>query len=229
MKLEKIGPLDALVRHGQSPSTCVVLFHGYGADAADLAPLANFLDRDNSLSWVFPNGPREVSVGMGMMGRAWFQIDMESWQKAMLTGEPRDLTNWEPEGLSAAVNKASSLLQTLTSSFDRVIVGGFSQGAMLSTEISLTTSIEPKALVLLSSGPIHYSIWQSQIVDRKKAPVFQSHGKHDEVLSYGGAQKVYDLFKRSGWPVEFTSFNGGHEIPPQVLNSLQKFLKTHGH
>lgn len=225
MKSERIGDLESLIKRGLSEKKCVVLFHGFGADAGDLAPLANFLDPTGEYSWIFPNGFMQVPVGPGFFGKAWFQIDVAALEKAMTTGVPRDLRDWEPKNLDRALAKALSLLEVVQDQYSEVIVGGFSQGAMLATEVTLNSAFSPSALVLLSTSPLHMGLWSEKIKYKSPIPFFQSHGRDDQVLSFKGAQQVYDLLRAAGWPGELNSFKGGHEIPPQVLNSLRQFLR----
>jgi phospholipase/carboxylesterase len=66
----------------------VMLLHGYGASMDDLFPLFEYLAKD--WNWFFPNAPLEVPIGPMMSGRAWFPIDMEALNAAMMSGQHRD-------------------------------------------------------------------------------------------------------------------------------------------
>ena len=55
-------------------------------------------------------------------------------------------------------------------------------------------------------------------------PVFQSHGKQDELLPHEGAERLRDTLIHAGLPVEWHSFRGGHEIPRSVLQRLGPFI-----
>jgi len=59
---------------------------------------------------------------------------------------------------------------------------------------------------------------------RKPVPVFQSHGRQDEILPYVGAEGLRDTLTHAGLSVEWYSFRGGHEIPRTVLQRLGPFI-----
>jgi phospholipase/carboxylesterase len=54
--------------------------------------------------------------------------------------------------------------------------------------------------------------------------VLQSHGDQDGILSYAAAGRLRDALIAAGLDVEWHSFRGGHEIPPDVLRAVGRFL-----
>lgn len=204
----------------------IVLFHGYGADAQDLAPLAHYLNGSSDVTWIFPEGPLQVPIGPGFYGRAWFAIDVEALQRAMLTGQPRNLALRRPSGLDHAKAKTKSFLNEVQSRFTNVILGGFSQGAMLATELTFSAEKKPKALVILSGALLDKKNWQELAKTCRDVPFFQSHGQRDPILSFSGAQDLNEVLNEAGMVGEFHQFQGGHEIPPSILQKLAQFLKN---
>ena len=144
-ELQKIGPLDCISIESGS-DTCVVFLHGYGADAYDLAPLANELKLKKAVDFYFPNGPLEIDLG-GMTGRAWFHIDTQALQKAVERGVPRDYATNRPSGVDKAEKLVHGFLGVLCSRYKNIILGGFSQGAMLATDMTMKQLINPQALI----------------------------------------------------------------------------------
>lgn len=222
---QRIGPLEAVVSPGQPGGPCIVLFHGYGADANDLAPLAPMLDLPREVTWVFPEGHLEVPIAPGFYGRAWFSIDIDAYENAMRTGKHRELSEKRPPGLDQAKSKASQLLGALKSRHSQLIWGGFSQGAMLSMDLALSLAYPPKALVLMSGALLDRARWTEAVSKVPPTPYFQSHGERDQILAYSGGEELNQLLEKAGWPGEFHSFSGGHEIPLNVLKSLSSFLR----
>src|SRR5687767_2709810 len=138
----RFGALDAIEFAAAAGAPTVVCFHGYGADAADLAPLASELDLPAPVRWVFPDG----LLGMeGGFGRAWFPID-----ESRFSGAPIDLSREAPAGMAEAAKAAAGLLDALGTPIEDVVLGGFSQGAMLALELALGAGRSPRGLFLLS-------------------------------------------------------------------------------
>ncbi|MCB0356168.1 MAG: serine esterase [Bdellovibrionales bacterium] len=225
---QDIAGIDCIVSEAAKPTNCVVLFHGYGADATDLAPLESFLDPgSNDTTWIFPQGPMEIIIGPGMTGRAWFEIDMQALEQAMVRGEYRDLTTAEPPGLEAVAEMAVEMLASLQQTFKNVIIGGFSQGAMLATEITLRAPVKPKALIVLSGALLQKVQWLEWAkVGLTDVPLFQSHGDNDALLDPKQAVQLFQLLKQAGMRGKMYQFKGGHEIPPAILAQLRSFLTT---
>jgi phospholipase/carboxylesterase len=107
-----------------------------------------------------------------------------------------------------------------------LVLGGFSQGAMLATDLVLHSDIPVAGLALLSGTLIAKQEWLTRLPTRQSLPVFQSHGINDPILAFAMAQQLRDHIQTAGLPVSWVEFQGGHEIPIQVLHGLSTFLQT---
>ncbi|MCG9876120.1 MAG: esterase [Leptospiraceae bacterium] len=225
-ELEQIGPLKVLRVKGDPQSPTIVLFHGYGASAYDLYPLHQYIFPERKLNWIFPDGHLEIPLGPGYIGKAWFPIDMEALQRAMASGTFRDFAEITPPGLDIARNKAQEMIEQLGIPFQELILGGFSQGAMLTTDLSLRSEIRPKGLIVLSGTLLNKDIWKELASKKSMLTFFQSHGKQDMVLGFKPAKELNKLFHDAGMVGEFVEFYGGHEIPMEVIEGVNRYLKT---
>jgi phospholipase/carboxylesterase len=224
MMTEKIGKLNChMVTHGQKEN-CVVLFHGYGADSTDLISLAEMFSTGKKVDYIFPNGPMGVAVGYGMSGRAWFQIDAARLEQAMRVGAVVDMSESIPKGAAAAYEMASEMLAILRTRYKKIIIGGFSQGAMLATDICLRDTNKPNGLILMSGTLVMKNEWSKMLSSAKSVPFFQSHGKNDAILGYVFAEKLNSFLTDGGMSGDFVAFSGGHEIPPKVIASIAQFI-----
>jgi phospholipase/carboxylesterase len=221
---KQIGSIKTLTIEGAANGPCVVLFHGYGADASDLIPLSDMMKLSKDVTWVFPEAPMEVIIAPGFYGKAWFQIDNRRLEAAMANGEPIDMSNTTPPGLEAARKSATTLYDELIKKHSRVVIGGFSQGAMLATEIAMTHEKKPAALVLMSGTVICKERWLKLAPSCAGVKFIQSHGKNDVLLGYEYAENLFSLLTDAGLSGEFMSFGGGHEIPPKVIEKISQFL-----
>jgi phospholipase/carboxylesterase len=223
-KQKNIGGLKCLCIEENPKGPCIVLFHGYGADASDLMPLSEMMKIPNA-NWIFPDAPMEVSIAPGFHGRAWFNIDQSRLEKAMVQGEPMDMSQTTPSGFEGAAKLAKSFFAELSQTYKNIFVGGFSQGAMLATELALSsTTVKPKGLIILSGTWICGKRWIDMAQKNNSIPFFQSHGKNDALLGYSYAENLNEALNAAGMFGEFMSFSGGHEIPPQIIKGVERFI-----
>ena len=217
--------LDYLeIKNGEDLPT-IVLLHGYGANMRDLAPLATLLPELKKYNWIFPDGPLKVLIGPNMYGKAWFPIDMEEMNRAMMSGGFENLfSDHYPQGLAESSKLLENFIKDQISG--DLILGGFSQGSMMACDLSFNTPLQAKALILLSSTLVARERLESSLEKHKTSlPIFQSHGQGDPVLPIHMAKKLKDIFERNNLEVDYHEFPGGHEIPPRILQSLIHFLK----
>lgn len=205
----------------------VILLHGFGAPGNDLVPLADVMELPAGTRWLFPEGPLSLSMGFGD-SRAWWMIDMARIQADRAAGRVRDLSNEIPKGLTLARERMLVFLKEVEQKFGaeprKTVLGGFSQGAMLSCDAVLHRDRPYAGLVQLSGNLLAQPVWSPLMSKRKGLPVFQSHGTQDEILPYVGGERLRDALSKSGLAVEWHSFRGGHEIPELVLRRLSTFL-----
>jgi phospholipase/carboxylesterase len=202
----------------------VVLFHGYGADANDLAPLADYFSSGNQANWFFPQGTLTVPIGPMMSGRAWFHIDIDALDRALREGATRVLSDKRPGGIDRAADMAAESIAVLRKTSNNIYLGGFSQGAMLATEVFVSGRHNCDKLAILSGTLIDRDNWERQIAAAPRVPIFWSHGQNDPILSFAEAEELRDLFLRYEYPVEAVPFRGGHEIPERVLERMDRWL-----
>jgi phospholipase/carboxylesterase len=205
----------------------VLLLHGFGAPGNDLMPLADALNVPVGTRFVFPEGPLSLSFGP-RDARAWWLIDMARIAADQAAGRVRDLSQDIPKGLAPAREAMLVFLKEVERKLGadprKTILGGFSQGAMLSCDAMLHSDRPYAGLVQLSGSVLAQPLWGPLMPKRKGLPVFQSHGTQDEILPYVGAERLRDVLIYAGLSVEWQSFRGGHEIPRSVLQRLGPFI-----
>ena len=232
MLVEQIGGLRTRITGGTDGKggghgPLVLLLHGFGAPGDDLLSLADELDVPTGTRFVIPEGPLTLSFGPSH-ARAWWLIDLARMQADRMAGRLRDLSQDIPRGLAQARETMRVFLKEVERYLDadprKTILGGFSQGAMLSCDVMLRT-IQPYAgLIQLSGTLLASQEWAPLLHKRKGLPVFQSHGMQDEILPHQGAERLRDTLTHAGLSVEWHSFRGGHEIPRAVLKRLGPFI-----
>ena len=224
LRTRVIGGTDG---KGGGRGPLVLLLHGFGAPGDDLVSLADALDVPTGTRFVFPEGPLSLSFGP-RDARAWWLIDMTRMQADQMAGRVRDLSQDIPKGLAPARETMLAFLKVVEQQFSadprKTILGGFSQGAMLSCDVMLRSTQPYAGLIQLSGTLLATQEWTPLLQKRKGLPVFQSHGMQDEILPYVGAERLRDTLSHGGLAVEWHRFRGGHEIPRAVLQQLGPFI-----
>jgi phospholipase/carboxylesterase len=229
LKTRVLGGRDA---RGEGDGPVVLFLHGFGAPGDDLVPLGAELARGvpalATARFVFPEAPLALPAGFGA-GRAWWMIDMERLQRASFSGSYEAMTRDVPAGLAEARARVLALLDDVERHLGvksgRVVLGGFSQGAMLSLDAALHDRRPLAGLALLSGSLIAEGEWTPRLADRSGLPVFMSHGAFDPILPIALAQRLRERLEAAGLATEFVDFRGAHEIPRPVLAGLGRFLE----
>jgi phospholipase/carboxylesterase len=232
MKVEQLGGLKVRLTggtdgRGGGNGPVVVLLHGWGAPGDDLVPLGQEIDAPRGTRYVFPEAPLSMQMGFGD-SRGWWMLDLEQRQRELAAGRARDLSRKVPEGLAEARAKVVALLDNLERRLaaKQIVLGGFSQGAMLACDVALRTGRPLTGLVMLSGTLLAADEWTPLMPKRKGLRVFQSHGSMDQLLPSFMAEQLRDLLVQAGLSVEWVGFRGGHEIPSVVLDRLGAFLRA---
>jgi phospholipase/carboxylesterase len=198
------------------------MFHGYGANGADLAPLEREIETGKKLAWEFPDAPLELDFG----GLAWFHIDVEAINRAQMTGKAVDFSGSDPDDVKSARERGFELVESLGLKWGDVVLGGFSQGSMLATDLALRAPEAPRGLMILSGNLINEKAWRELAPRRKGLKFFQSHGLADPILGHKGAVRLNEVLTAGGLEGKLLTFEGGHAIPPEVLDGMSRYLDS---
>lgn len=222
--MRQLGKIHCQEINNDDNAPWIILFHGFGADCHDLFSLGEMISTKKTYNWLFPNGILEVPIGPAWMGRAWWTVDMLEIQRASERGEHRDFSNETPKGMTKAFDMAMEMIKQLKIPWNKIVFGGFSQGAMLATELYLRAPETPAGLVIMSGTLLHQEEWKKLVPAREGQKFFQCHGEMDPVLGFKQAQKLETLLTQNGMKGSLLKFRGGHEIPPQVLVKVGEYL-----
>ena len=212
----------------------VVICHGFGAPGDDLVPLGAEFGRAvpqlaQSARFVFPQAPLSLdSLGWGD-ARAWWMIDMAKLQLAQQTGQLRDLRSERPVGLKEARDQLVQLLIELQAEtglpWSKFVLGGFSQGAMLTVETLRHLPEKLGGAILFSGTLINEAEWRVPSLQLKGLPIVQSHGRSDVILPYSLSVELKALLEEQGAIVQFVEFSGGHAIPMPAMQAALPLLQ----
>lgn len=210
----QVAPLSAITRGGAGPPN-LVLLHGYGSNAEDWLQFVDTIKLPPNGRFVFPQGPWR---GLGG-ARGWWWLNIEGH---VPKGEQfPDFSVATPAGIQVASRLVRELLEDMPAP---IVLGGFSQGAMLSGEVAFQTDQPLAGLVLIGGTTVNEAAWVERFAGRRKLPIFMAHGRQDGVLPFTIADRFRTKLQAAGMDVTWVPFEGEHQIPAAVVSDLNAFL-----
>jgi phospholipase/carboxylesterase len=199
--------LTALTRPARGePEGLLVLFHGRGADEHDLFPLLDSLDPERRLLGVTPRGPLSFPPG----GAHWYAL--------YRLGYP------DPETFLATYAQLSEWLDGLGFPPERTVLGGFSQGAMMTYALGLGAGRpRPAALIALSGFVPEVPGWELDLTP-PLPPVAIGHGVFDNVIGVEWGRRARALLEGAGAEVLYREYPLPHAVDPGFLHELASWL-----
>jgi phospholipase/carboxylesterase len=204
----------------KTPKLTIILLHGLGADGKDFESIVPELKLPENLPirFVFPHAPMQpVTINNGYIMRAWydivsFHID-EHADEAGIQRSEQELTKLinreEERGMSA----------------DKIILAGFSQGAV----IALTTGLRyPKKLagILALSGYLPYAedVIAHSNPENKNIPIFIGHGTEDDVVPFFLGTLSAETLRKHQFNVSFHSYPIPHTVSMEEIRDIREWL-----
>ena len=190
----------------------LVLLHGRGADEHDLFALLDLLDPDRRLLGVTPRGPLSLPPG----GRHWYAV--------------REIGYPDPGTFLSTFDGVSGWLDALQAQTglgpERTVLGGFSQGAVMSSALGLaSTRPRPAAIVALSA---FIPTVEGFALDLERAlpPVAIGHGAYDPVIEVGWGRRAKETLEAAGAEVLYREYPLPHAVDPRFLIELAPWIST---
>lgn len=209
--------LEALEIHATSGEGPLVVFlHGYGSSPETFLGLAERTDLPAGTGFVLPRAP--LPIPDYERGTMWWPL-------------PPHFAEIARGPMPGADDARASVLRLL----DRVqreqphrplVLGGFSQGAMVALDVALHDPRPIAGLVLMSGTMMDEAETLARLPSRRGLRVYASHGTHDSVLAFDGDQRLVEAMRAQGLDVAFTRFEGDHEVTPQVSNEVAAFIRA---
>ena len=193
------------------PDGALVLLHGRGADEYDLEPLLRALDPQGRLAGVLPRGPLSLPPG----GAHWYAVPR--------VGYPDPSTFRETYGQLAAF--LDGLPEQLGVPYERIVLGGFSQGAVMSHAMGLGPGRPRPAGILALSGFVPtVEGWEVDPEGRVGLPVLIAHGTLDQVIPVQFGQAARERLTAAGLEVEYHETPVPHTIDPSLVPVFRDWL-----
>jgi phospholipase/carboxylesterase len=194
------------------PEGALVLLHGRGTDERDLFPLLDVLDPERRLLGATARGPLSLPPG----GAHWYVVRR--------VGYP------DPETFQSTYPQLAAWLDELLEEHDipheRTVLGGFSQGSVMSYALGLgPRRPRPAGIMALSGFLPQVEGFELDFDKAAGLPVAIGHGTHDPVISVEFARDARDRLADAGARVTYRESPMPHTIDPSFLRELPAWLR----
>jgi len=189
-----------------------VLLHGRGTSEHDLAPLLDELDPDRRLVGITPRGPLTLPPG----GAHWYVVQR--------VGFP------DPDTFFLSLARLAVFLGGIPDAFEvpleRTVIGGFSQGAVMSHALSFAAGRpRPAATIGLSGFIPSVDGFELDLDDLRGYPVALGHGTYDPVIDVSFGRTARDTLAEAGAAVTWHESPMAHSVDPAYLAELADWLE----
>jgi phospholipase/carboxylesterase len=208
--------LDLLAHRIRPPAAdaagALVLLHGRGVDESDLFPLLDALDPDRSLVGATPRGPLTLPPG----GFHWYVVERVGYpHRETFLDSHESLTAW----------LAAFAAQTGIP-WERTVIGGFSQGAVMAYALALAKGRPSPAGLLAMSGFIPEVEGFELDLERPGLPIAITHGSLDPIIGVEFGRRARQRLEAAGNRLLYRESPVGHGIDPAVLPDLRAWLQA---
>ncbi|NLT07521.1 MAG: phospholipase [Solirubrobacterales bacterium] len=207
----ELGALAHRVREpAGDPEGLLVLHHGRATSEDDLFPLLDLLDPDRRLIGVTPRGPLALPPG----GAHWYVVPR--------VGYP------DPETFSATYATLGAWHDALAAATgvppERTVLGGFSQGTVMSYALGLGPDRPRPAGILAMSGFVPTVPGWTPDLDRPLPRVAIGHGSADPIIGVEFARSARDLLEGAGADVLYREYPLAHSVDGHFLGEAAAWL-----
>jgi phospholipase/carboxylesterase len=186
------------------PEGALVLFHGRGANEYDLLPLLDALDPERRLDGFCPRGPLSLPPG----GAHWYAVPRVGYP------DPPTFAH----GFAAAAGFVDSLPH------GRIVLGGFSQGAVMSLSVGLGRGRSRPAAIAAFSGFLPTVEGWELDDERPLPPIALAHGTHDPIIPIDFGRSARDRLEAAGAEVLWRESPIAHSIDPAFVSDVRRWL-----
>jgi phospholipase/carboxylesterase len=187
-----------------------VLVHGRGADENDLFPLLDAFDPERRLVGATPRGPLSLPPG----GAHWY----------VLGGIGTPEAGTFHTGYTALCEWVDGFLGEHAVAHDRLVLGGFSQGGVMSYAVGLGAGRpRPAALIALSSFLPTVEGFELDL-SQPLPPVAIGHGTLDNVIGVEWGRRARATLEAAGADVLYRETPMFHQIDPEFVRAIAAWL-----
>jgi len=198
------------------PKNAVILCHGYGGDGKDISILASYWKSYlPDTIFICPDAPEKCDASP--TGFQWFDLMDQTPEQILSKSLVAEI---KLNKLIDEVKEKNSL------SADQIVIGGFSQGCMISLQTGIKRKDKINSIIGYSGKIINTEHLAKNIVSRPN--IILMHGDIDQVVTIDGLLEAKDFFSKNNYEIETKIFkNCEHRIPTEGSSLGLQFIKKH--
>ncbi len=209
--MSALDALAHLVRPAAGePQGALVLLHGRGTSEHDLFPLLDVFDPHRRLVGLTAGAPLSMPPG----GKHWYGV--------------RRIGYPDPETFRTTFAQLSGWIDGLADEISvplgRTVVGGFSQGAVMSYALALGAGRPQPAGLLALSGFIPTVEGFELDLTPSSLPVGIAHGTEDQVIGVQWGRAARDVLEGAGFDVLYRESPVAHTLDPRELPTFTDWV-----
>ena len=121
----------------------------------------------------------------------------------------------------------SGIIKKYNVDTNNIFLGGFSQGAITSLRIALTSPSRFKGIVCLSGRfPGEINLQEIPTTLKQRTHIFVSHGTMDVVIPIDDGRRIINTLTQHGFQISGKEYAMQHQISNEVLNDLNTWVKS---
>jgi predicted esterase len=190
----------------------LVMMHGLTGTANLIRPLAESL-LSPGMNLILP----EATIPHPKRGFAW-------WLRDEPPSEP--LNSFSLRQVDESVESIVNFIN-LQSSDEKLLLGGFSQGAAMATEVFMHKKIQHRVLglVLISGKSVRPKELYESLLDHP-VPVVWMHGDRDKIVSMEQAFELSNLIEKANCPILKLQHHKGHMVDLNQKNLIIEWIRS---
>ncbi|CEP18719.1 hypothetical protein [Parasitella parasitica] len=212
--------IEATAKH----TATVIWLHGLGDSGVGWLFLVEELGpKFPYIKWILPNAPLKAitSFGEGVLVNAWFNIN--SFE------EKAHLEKIDEDGMLESVGLVDQLIQNernLGLSSQRILLGGFSQGCVISLLTAVSTCHQLAGVVACSGWLAlgeKLNTFGSEM--NKQIPILMCHGEDDSVVAFRFGKATAKYLAKKGYTIQFKNYPElAHAVEPKEIKDISEFI-----
>jgi len=198
----------------EKPKNAVILCHGYGGDGKDISLLASYWRTYlPETIFVCPDAPERCAVSP--TGYQWFDLMDQTKEQILIKSLVAEIK------LNTLIDE---VMEKNSLNGEKIIIGGFSQGCMISLQTGLKRKNKINSIVGYSGKIIDTNHLKQNINSRPN--VILMHGDKDEIVPVNFLLEAKEFFKQNNYKIESKIFkNCEHRIPTEGSSLGLEFIK----